>query len=127
MRAELLLGALERHQGRSTASKAPQDFGTEAAAEPAEAGVQRGGGSCTGSAGAGLPAGGVTGWHAAGALGADAQAFLERGVQYEGQPGAERLVDSEGKAVMMRCAGPGARRPELRAVSSHVCGLETRG
>lgn len=34
--------------------------------------------------------------------GADARAYLDHEVQYEGAEGSERLMDAEGKAVMMQ-------------------------
>lgn len=107
MRAELLLGALERRQRGCTAIKASQRPGAKAPAEPAGASTLREGGACASSsnAGTGLSAGGAGGGgHAAtaSAPGADARAYLGQDVQYEGYQGAERLIDSEGKAVMMR-------------------------
>ena len=108
MRAELLLGALERRQRGGAASQAAQGPGAEALAEPAGASTLREGGACASSSDAGAvdlsmeSAGG--GGHAAtaSAPGADARAYLGQEVQYEGDQGDERLVDSEGKAVMMR-------------------------
>jgi len=38
----------------------------------------------------------------ASAPGADARAYLDQEVQYEGAEGSERLMDAEGKAVMMQ-------------------------
>ena len=108
VRAELLLGALERRQRGCTASQDLQRLGAETPAEPAGASMLReGGGACASSsdAGASLSARGAGGGgHAApaSAPGADARAYLGQEVQYEGGQGAERLVDSEGKAVMMR-------------------------
>ncbi len=104
VRAELLLGALERRPSRLAAAR-PRQPGPCAPSGDARGRSDEGAGAPGVAPGTGPPApAGAPQRDADGeAQGADARAYLEQDVHYGEAAGEERLMDADGKAVMMQC------------------------
>jgi len=104
VRAELLLGALERRPSRPAAAQ-PRQPGQCAPPGGARDRSDGAAGAPGVAPGAGPPApAGAPRRDAVGEVrGADARAYLEQDVHYGEASGEERLMDADGKAVMMQC------------------------